>query len=96
MLTIALNIAFQLCVPVVRIRSRSCSKWTSVRTVLMPEASMDEDCLSSAAKHDVRLAWQFLRMQSEAVSESVEQGANSKFRAGMRVLVAPHGCRDGS
>ena len=50
--------------------------------VPMPEAPMHEDRQTAAWQDDIRLSWQVLSVQSEAVAQSVQPATHDDFGAG--------------
>lgn len=79
---VAPHVALQLISPVGH--SRFWNPIAGRTVVLVPEATMHEDHGAETGKHQIRPSWQVPNMQSIAITEAMDEGANETFRG--RVL----------
>ncbi len=79
---VAPHVALQLISPVGH--SRFWNPVASRTVVLVPEATMHEDHGAETGEHQIRPSWQVSNMQSIAITEAMDEGADETFRG--RVL----------
>src|SRR4029077_17938395 len=86
--SIAVNVSFELRQPVIAIAFRLFA--AELAGMLMPEAAMNENHLSSPRENQVRRAWQIVTVQAKSIAHAVSKASDNKLGLCIRLSDTAH------